>query len=60
VNVARFLQVDPEEALSRTVDKFIHRFRKMEEMASARGLDLEQLNLAELDKLWDEAKKEEK
>lgn len=60
VNVARFLQVDPEEALSRTVDKFIHRFRAMEEMAAARGLDLKRLNLAELDRLWDEAKKQEK
>ncbi|HHW06870.1 MAG TPA: nucleoside triphosphate pyrophosphohydrolase [Clostridia bacterium] len=60
VNVARFLQVDPEEALSRTVDKFMQRFRKMEEMAAARGVDLNQLDLAGLDKLWDEAKKQEK
>lgn len=56
VNVARFLEVDPEEALTRTIDKFIQRFQGMEEIAARRGLDLNQLNLEQLDSLWEEVK----
>lgn len=56
VNVARFLRVDPEEALTKTIDKFIHRFQGMEEIATRRGLDLHQLNLEQLDNLWEEVK----
>jgi tetrapyrrole methylase family protein/MazG family protein len=56
VNVARFLKVDPEEALGHTIDKFIQRFRSMEEQVKEQGLKLSDLSLQELDKLWDEAK----
>lgn len=60
VNVARFLRVDPEEALTKTIDKFIQRFRGMEEVAAKRGLDLNQLDIEQLDDLWEEVKKQEK
>ncbi|NLC76247.1 MAG: nucleoside triphosphate pyrophosphohydrolase [Clostridia bacterium] len=59
VNVARFLAVDPEDALNRTTDKFIRRFRSMEQQAKDQGLDLSGMNLQELDKLWEEAKSSE-
>ena len=57
VNVSRFLEIDPEEALNQTTMKFIHRFDVMERIASERGLDFEELSLEEMDKLWVEAKK---
>lgn len=56
VNVARFLHKDPEEALSKTCDKFIARFRFMEQQAGARGKELEELTLDEQEALWQQAK----
>ncbi len=57
VNVSRFLKVDPEEALSRSCDKFIRRFGQVEELATHRGVNLEASSLDELDALWEEVKK---
>ncbi|MBC8536757.1 nucleoside triphosphate pyrophosphohydrolase [Feifania hominis] len=59
VNVSRFLKVDSEESLSRTSEKFIRRFAAMERAAAAAGKQLEQLSLDEMDKLWNDAKKQE-
>jgi XTP/dITP diphosphohydrolase len=59
VNYARFIGVDPESALSRTNQKFISRFQKMEAMATQRGLNLTTMGLAALDGLWNEAKRSE-
>lgn len=56
VNVSRFVKVDTEEALNRATDKFIGRFRKVEEEAARQGRALEGMSLAELDKLWEHAK----
>ena len=56
VNVARFLNVDPEEALNLTTDKFIRRFAYIEKEASACGRRLEDMSLAEMDALWEKAK----
>lgn len=56
VNLSRFLGVDPEEALRKTIGKFIHRFRHIEEQASAQGKELKDMTLEEMDRLWDEAK----
>ncbi len=56
INVARFLDVDPEYALTLTSDKFIRRFGHIEEQAASKGLKLEDMSLAEMDALWDEAK----
>lgn len=58
VNVARFLDTDPEEALTHATDKFISRFEKVEMYAKERGIDMKSSTLEELDALWDEAKKE--
>jgi len=57
VNVARFLGVDPEEALNATSGKFISRFAYMEDRAAEKGVRLEDMSLAEMDILWEESKK---
>ncbi|MGQ9778397.1 MAG: nucleoside triphosphate pyrophosphohydrolase [Bacillota bacterium] len=59
VNVARFLSIDAEEALRQTTEKFCRRFHYIEEVAKARGRRLPEMELAEMDELWEEAKKME-
>jgi tetrapyrrole methylase family protein/MazG family protein len=56
VNVARFLGVNPEEALNFTSSKFIDRFGFIEETAKLQGKRLEAMSLEEMDKLWEQAK----
>lgn len=56
VNVARFLDIDPEIALNITIDKFIRRFEYIETKAIAKGYRLEELDLKAMDQLWEEAK----
>ena len=56
VNIARFLKVNPEEALKKATDKFINRFEQVENMASSDGKKLENMSLSEMDALWDKAK----
>jgi tetrapyrrole methylase family protein/MazG family protein len=60
VNVARFLPCDPEDVLSAACDKFINRFRLVEEKALQNGGAMERMSLEELDALWDEAKAQDK
>ncbi len=60
VNVARHTRVDPEAALRASNDKFQRRFRAIEEMLAARASTPERSSLAEMDALWDEAKRREK
>ena len=57
VNYARFLQVDPDQALERTNKKFIQRFTDMEAAAMAQGRDLKTMTLEEMDALWVQMKK---
>ena len=57
VNVARFLKVNPEEALKKATDKFINRFEKLENEVVKAGKNLEEMTLAEMDEIWDEVKK---
>ena len=57
VNVSRFVHTDPEEALTRATDKFIDRFRQVEALAKADGKAMEDMTLAELDALWERAKR---
>ena len=57
VKVARFSGVDPEEALSGTCEKFISRFRAVEEGVRAQGAAMEDMPLEELTALWDKAKR---
>ena len=52
----RFLNVDPEDALNATCEKFIARFRRVEEACAARGAEMSSLPLDELTRLWNEAK----
>ena len=57
VNLARFLKVDPDEALRRTIDRFTARFRFIEASAKAAGRSLEEMSLEEMESYWQEAKK---
>jgi tetrapyrrole methylase family protein/MazG family protein len=59
VNVARFLGVDPETALGRSNQKFHRRFRHIESAIKQQGRELKNASLAEMDALWNEAKKDE-
>ena len=57
INYARFLNVDPENALERTNKKFIKRFQYLESKAAATGKALKDITLSEMDVYWNEAKK---
>ncbi|MEZ4779575.1 MAG: nucleoside triphosphate pyrophosphohydrolase [Flavobacteriaceae bacterium] len=57
INYARFLKVDPENALERTNKKFIKRFQYLESKAKETGKTLKEMTLAEMDVFWEEAKK---
>ena len=56
VNYARFLNINPENALERTNKKFIKRFQYLEEKATAINKPLSEMSLAEMDVFWNEAK----
>jgi XTP/dITP diphosphohydrolase len=57
-NYARFLQVDAENALERTNKKFIYRFTQLEQQALAKGKNLTDMTLEEMDAIWNEIKKQ--
>jgi XTP/dITP diphosphohydrolase len=57
INYARFLKINPEDALERTNKKFIKRFQYLEGKASELGKPLSDMTLAEMDVFWEEAKK---
>jgi tetrapyrrole methylase family protein/MazG family protein len=59
VNISRFISVNPEDALRKTISKFIHRFRYIEMKAAEQGKKLLNMTLQEMDRLWDEAKEKE-
>jgi len=59
VNYARFIGVNPEDALERTNRKFISRFMHLEKKATESGRSLKDMTLAEMDVFWEEAKKME-
>jgi nucleoside triphosphate diphosphatase len=56
VNISRFLGVNPENALRKTISKFVHRFRHIEEHAANTGRALNDMTLEEMEKLWQESK----
>ena len=56
VNLARFLKVNPEDAMRRATDRFADRFHFIEAEASRTGRALESMTLAEMDALWEKAK----
>ncbi len=56
VNISRFIGVNSEEALRKTISKFILRFRYIEISAAEQGKKLSEMSLKEMDGLWEEAK----
>jgi tetrapyrrole methylase family protein/MazG family protein len=60
VNLGRFLSIDPEEALRKTIHRFTKRFSHVEDSLHARGLAMQAATLEEMDVLWEEAKRLEK
>lgn len=57
VNYSRFININPENALRRTIDKFIARFQYIEQELKKSGKDIHSSSLEEMDALWNEAKK---
>lgn len=57
INYARFIEINPEEALEKTNIKFIKRFQYLENAAKKSGKKIEDMTLAEMDVYWEEAKK---
>lgn len=60
VRISNFVGVNPEVALRKTISKFIHRFRHIEEEASRQDKKLSDMTLEDMDILWNKAKKEYK
>lgn len=57
INYARFININPEDALEKTNRKFIKRFQYLESKAAESGQQLQDMSLAEMDIFWNEAKK---
>jgi uncharacterized protein YabN with tetrapyrrole methylase and pyrophosphatase domain len=60
VRIANFVKVNPEDALRKTINKFLYRFRHIESEASLQGRNLSEMTLEEMDALWRAAKNENK
>lgn len=60
INSARLYKINPDDALEKTNQKFIRRFNYIEEHSIRQGKPLTEMTLAEMDNLWNEAKKQEK
>ena len=58
VNLARFIKVNPEEALRRATNRFVDRFQLVEAGAAQQGRALPDMTLAEMDQLWEKAKQQ--
>ena len=60
INAARLYKLNPDNALEKTNQKFIRRFNYVEDHSLKQGKNLKDMSLEEMDKLWDEAKLQEK
>jgi XTP/dITP diphosphohydrolase len=60
INYARFLNIDPDNALAKTNKKFLDRFQAMEKIVSSKGQQMTDLNLSEMDAIWNDVKKKER
>ena len=60
INAARLYKLNPDNALEKTNQKFMRRFNYVEDHSLKEGKNLKDMSLEEMDKLWDEAKKQEK
>ena len=56
VNYSRFLNINPENALRKTITKFIDRFQFIEKRLAGKGKKITESNLQEMDTIWDESK----
>ena len=56
INAARLYKINPENALEKTNQKFIRRFNYVEDQILKNGRTLKEISLAEMDRLWNEAK----
>ncbi len=56
VNISRFVNINPEIALSETIKKFINRFQYIEKEVAKTGRKMDEMSLAELDEIWENAK----
>jgi len=59
VNLSRFLKINPEDALQKTIRKFMDRFQQIEKEVEKQGRDWKDVSLKEMDELWDRAKERE-
>lgn len=59
VNLARFIYINPEDALRSTIIKFSRRFRQLEQTVHSRGKELSECSLQEMDAIWEEIKSTE-
>lgn len=59
VNYARFLKINPEDALRRTINKFVYRFNKIEQYAQENNLNISDMTLEEMDAIWNKVKKQQ-
>jgi tetrapyrrole methylase family protein/MazG family protein len=57
VNISRFFEINPEISLTNATEKFINRFKGIEEMAENKGFNLNELSLNEMDNLWETFKR---
>ncbi len=57
INAARLYQVNPDNALERTNQKFIYRFNYMEQKVKEQGRSLKEMTLDEMEQIWQEAKR---
>ena len=60
INAGRLYHLNPDNALEHTNQKFIRRFGYVEQKAKEMGRELRDMTLAEMDELWNEAKRQEK
>jgi tetrapyrrole methylase family protein/MazG family protein len=58
VNLSRFIKVNPEDALRQATNRFVERFQFIEARATESGRAVSELSFAELDRLWDQAKRQ--
>jgi XTP/dITP diphosphohydrolase len=57
INYARFLNIDPDNALAKTNKKFLSRFQAMENIVTEKGQRMTDLSLEQMDEIWNEVKK---
>ena len=60
INAARLYHINPDNALEHTNRKFIRRFNFLEATAKQQGLSLSEMTLDEMDRIWEQAKKQER